>query len=113
MDRAARRLFLSKSVIGSLGLLQAVVEPAIRGRPTVFASGAFVPAPESEAERDPLPRWASRRLGSVRVRHAGDIPAICFSPNGQTILAGSAQTECAVYLWDATDGTRRHRISVA
>jgi WD40 repeat protein len=64
-------------------------------------------------EGDPLPKGASGRLGSVRLRHAGDIPSVCFSPDGRTILAGSAQAESAVYLWNAADGARRHRIPVA
>ena len=71
---------------------------------------AAAPAPLPK-ESDPLPKGASGRLGSVRLRHAGDIPVICFSPDGQTILALSTQAENAVYLWNATDGTQRRRIS--
>jgi WD40 repeat protein len=73
---------------------------------------AFAPAPMKEDKGDPLPKAASARLGSVRLRHGTGIQALCFSPDGRSIVAsggGSNNVDNAVYLWDATDGTRRYR----
>jgi WD40 repeat protein len=73
-------------------------------------AAAFAPAPTKESKGDPLPKDASARLGSVRLRHAGEVISLAFSPDGKTLLAGGREGDKAVYLWDATDGKRRFRV---
>src|SRR5688572_12775766 len=85
---------------------------AFLGLALVPAAPAFAPAPNKEDKGDPLPRGASARLGSVRLRHGTDVEDLCFSPDGRTIFAsggGPNSVDNAVYLWDAIDGTRKLR----
>jgi WD40 repeat protein len=59
-----------------------------------------------------LPNGAIGRLGTTRFRHSGEITAIAFSPNGKTLLAGSAQGDDSVSLWDVASGARRLRLPI-
>jgi WD40 repeat protein len=56
---------------------------------------------------DPLPPGALARLGTVRLRHAGEIQCIAFAPAG--ILASAGQ-DGTVRFWEVTDGRELRRL---
>jgi WD40 repeat protein len=58
---------------------------------------------------DPLPRGAGARLGTLRLRHAGVVTCVAYSPDG-TLLASSAQ-DGTIRLWDPATGKELRRIT--
>src|SRR5262249_33824006 len=71
-----------------------------------FSPRWFAPLPAGQQAKDPLPVGAIARLGSGRLRHAGEVTALAFSPDGKAILAGGHQGEEAVCVWDTATGKR-------
>src|SRR5262249_48009230 len=58
---------------------------------------------------DPLRPGAIARLGTVRLRHHGEVWSVIFSPDGQTVIAGgplhhSAEEVDAIRIWDSKTG---------
>jgi RNA polymerase sigma factor (sigma-70 family) len=51
---------------------------------------------------DPLPPRARLRLGSSRLRHAGSVGPVVFSPDGKTLATGG--TDNAIRVWDVATG---------
>jgi WD40 repeat protein len=55
----------------------------------------------TDALGDPLPEGAVLRFGSTRLRHAGPIRSIVFSPDGKLLATAGDRS---VRLWDVTNG---------
>src|SRR5262245_20474073 len=76
---------------------------------TVVAAGRAQPAPRLDAFGDPLPEHAVARLGTTRLRHPNQIPAVAYSPDGS--LLASASIEGRVRVWEMPSGKRRNDYS--
>ncbi len=57
---------------------------------------------------DPLPMRALVRMGTVRLRHAGRIESLAFSPDGK--LVASAGSERTIRIWDLATGKQLLKI---
>jgi WD40 repeat protein len=60
-----------------------------------------------DAQGDPLPEGVLLRLGTTRLRHAGRISGLAFSPDGQSLASASGNNrfdENVVRLWSLADG---------
>ncbi|AMV23742.1 ECF RNA polymerase sigma factor SigM [Gemmata sp. SH-PL17] len=94
----------------------------------LFSSGASAPpptpAPKEEAKvgtqadalvtRDGLPEGAVARIGSPRLRHAGEVGAIAFSHDGRWLATASpANGDKSVCVWDLANGKELYRVPVA
>ena len=66
------------------------------------ALDADAPALRTDALGDPLPPGVLQRLGTMRLRHVGEIGALQFGPDSKTLTSsgGSSKT----WLWDVTTG---------
>ena len=62
----------------------------------------------------PLPNNALARIGSPRLRHAGEIAQIVYSPDGKWLASVSTDPiDSTAQLWDAATGRERLRVRVA
>ncbi len=93
----------------------------------LFSSGASAPpptpAPKEEAKvgtqadalvtRDGLPEGAVARIGSPRLRHAGEVGAIAFSHDGRWLATASpANGDKSVCVWDLANGKEMYRVPI-
>jgi WD40 repeat protein len=90
-----------------------VLEQPARGEP---------PAEEKKSARmdrygDPLPEGAIARLGTVRLRHAGEIQDFTFSPDGKLLASVAKEgdfvlgwTQTTIPLWDTATGKLVRRL---
>ncbi|AWM36881.1 ECF RNA polymerase sigma factor SigM [Gemmata obscuriglobus] len=90
------------------------------GDPPPVAPKAAEPEPKVEARtdglvtRDGLPEGAVARIGSPRLRHAGEVTAMAFSRDGRLFATASpANRDKSVRVWDMTDGKEKYRIPIA
>jgi RNA polymerase sigma factor (sigma-70 family) len=60
--------------------------------------------PRLDRHGDPLPPGAIMRLGTERLRHAGSVHALAYSPDGKTIASGA--DDYTVGIWDAATGRK-------
>ncbi len=80
-------------------LVVAWVLPAKAGTPTA--------QPRTDRYGDPLPDGAVARLGTVRLRQAGAVSTVAFSPDGKLLVSSGPGV---VYVWDAKTGAETNRI---
>jgi WD40 repeat protein len=74
-------------------------------RPAALVFAVFFPV---FAAAEPLPPGALARLGSTRLRHAGPVNCVAFSPRGQLLASGG--DDRLVRFWDPTTGAEVGRI---
>lgn len=72
------------------------------------------PKTEIQITRDHLPDGAIARIGSPRLRHAGDVVAMAFSHDGRWLASASPDpSDKSVRAWDLTDGTQKHQFPIS
>jgi RNA polymerase sigma factor (sigma-70 family) len=89
------------------------------------AAGTAEPPPAARAEppevlrpadrdAEPLPAGAVARVGSPRLRHAGEVTGLAYSPDGKWLASVSTDPrDATARLWDAATGKERFRVPVA
>jgi RNA polymerase sigma factor (sigma-70 family) len=84
---ASGRVLLTSTFVAAVGLCMAVTVllPGSNQSPSAAGKAGALPPPAADA--DALPAGAIARLGSLRLRHTGDVYAIAFA-GGKTVLAG-------------------------
>jgi RNA polymerase sigma factor (sigma-70 family) len=107
--RSAALLLLAFALLGvAAGVLarQMVAPPPLAE--TAPAQPSRQPSqPRVDAHGDPLPPGALARLGTVRFRHAGQVTAVTYSPDGKIIAAAAGRM---VRLWEADTGRPLRRL---
>src|SRR5437867_9713120 len=87
------------------------------GRLSVFSSTLLLagfavaggPPVRVDSQGDPLPDGALARIGSVRLRHNGEIGMVAFTPDGKSLLSlGSDNT---FRRWDPQTGKEQARFA--
>jgi len=72
------------------------------------------PKTEIQIARDQLPEGAIARIGSPRLRHAGDIVAMAFSHDRRWLASASPDPhDKSVRVWELTDGKQKHQFPIA
>jgi RNA polymerase sigma factor (sigma-70 family) len=90
-------------------------DPGARGEGTPASDAANAPGPEAGGREridrfgDPLPPGAVLRLGTVRLRHGSRVTGLAYSPDGRTLLSGSADR--TLRLWDLATGKELRRFT--
>lgn len=69
------------------------------------------PPPRLDLLGDPLPSGAIARYGTTRLRHAGQIRGLAFSPDGKSI-ASLCPEDNSVRIWDVTTGQQIARTPI-
>jgi RNA polymerase sigma factor (sigma-70 family) len=69
-----------------------------------------VKQPATDADGEPLPGGALRRIGSLRFRHGGVVECLLPLPDGKTLISNSCFSEGAVELWDVNSGKLLRRL---
>ncbi|HZV07970.1 MAG TPA: sigma-70 family RNA polymerase sigma factor [Gemmataceae bacterium] len=71
------------------------------------------PKKESKSASAPLPEGAIARIGSPRLRHAGEVVAVAFSTDRRWLASASADdNDRSVRVWDLTDGAEKLRVPI-
>src|SRR4051812_26405761 len=95
MSPALPRMLLACSLLHSPALARDEAPPV-------------VPA-KKDLHGDPLPHGAVSRLGSLRLRHAGTVCALAFTPDGKTLA--SAGADLVIRLWDPATGREKAHLA--
>src|SRR5438105_15188762 len=65
--------------------------------------------PAVDVYGDPLPAGAIARIGTMRLRHAGAVTCLAFSPDSAQLF--SASHDKTICMWDARTGKLRRRFT--
>lgn len=76
--------------------------PVLVGFVLMIGHIALAAPPRTDAYGDPLPKDVHFRLGSVRLRHDGDVMALAWMPDGRTLASSS--WDRTVRLWQIPGG---------
>ncbi len=72
-----------------------------------------VPKVERTPAAVPLPEGAIARIGSPRLRHAGEVAAMAFSMDGRWLASASPDDhDRTVRVWDLADGAEKLRVPI-
>jgi RNA polymerase sigma factor (sigma-70 family) len=88
--------------------------------PKTVAAKEAPPQPEAEPsprfldpDAGPLPADAVARIGSPRLRHAGDVTELAYSPDGKWLASVStSHADATARVWDAATGKEQLRVPV-
>jgi WD40 repeat protein len=73
------------------------------------AAGEAQPRPRLDINGDPLPEGAIARMGLGRLKHAGRVYSLVFSPDGKSLA--SAGDDRVIRLWDAKTGKQLRQLA--
>src|ERR1041385_5010920 len=90
----------------------ALASTCIRAILVVATICAAAQGREPDSSTDALPAGALARLGTLRMRHGGEVLALAFSPDGKTLLSGGGQCDHTVRLWALATGECRLRVQL-
>lgn len=103
---AAGLLAIALLGAGAVGLVASNAAP-----PEVARQALAAPSTEEpKADAEPLPAGAVARLGTTRLRHAGQIESTAISPDGSLLASGGQ--EGIVRLWDVSTGKPVREFSI-
>ena len=91
-------LVTSLVIVGSQSVQGEHLADEMKERPA--RSGKVV---RTDLYGDPLPERAIARLGTIRLRHGGDIFSVIFTPDGKSVIASDPGVIC---IYDPTTGAR-------
>jgi RNA polymerase sigma factor (sigma-70 family) len=112
--RVSRALVLLALMTALGGLAAGAAWALYPGEPPAQReTGARAPAPpgkadEDKAPADPLPPGAMARLGTVRLRHAGPVTVVAFSPDHTRLASGG--DDGTIRLWEAATAKELQRL---
>lgn len=93
-------------------LVAAAWVPAARSAtPSAVAEKVSAAEPRTDRYGDPLPDGVLSRIGSVRMRQAGWISALAYSPDGKILLATTGSG--LIGLWDVATGKSLRQFKTA
>jgi RNA polymerase sigma factor (sigma-70 family) len=119
----AARLMMGSSIIAAtsisvltVGFISSILSTT-HGQVTPKAPAPMEVKEEAKSNllltRDNLPEGAIARIGSTRLRHAGDIVAMAISHDGRLLASASpANNDKSVRIWDLADGKEKQRIEI-
>jgi RNA polymerase sigma factor (sigma-70 family) len=74
-------------------------DPSARSKPGEKGTPAATAELPVDRQGDPLPPGALARLGTLRLRHGGQVYAVAYSPDGSILASGARDS--GIRLWDA------------
>jgi WD40 repeat protein len=78
---------------------------------TALAAAGQTPTPAKDLNGDPLPPFATARLGTVRWRHDDVVRFAAFLPDGKRVI--SVADDQTIRVWEFPSGKELRRVSVA
>lgn len=91
-------------------LLIALVSSLIAIEPPRACTADSTRAAHRDVDGDPLPPGVTTLIGSRRLREAGSVSNVRYTPDGASL---ASTTDGFLYLWDARNGKLRWRLALA